>query len=142
MSAVRGCDCDGTGTTSSAVSVKFLVDNALPPQLADLLGDAGYDAVHVRSYQMQAATDQEILARALEEDRIVVSADSDFATILATTGADGPSFILFREPNFLVARRSDFVTIQVGSRHRISRLATGSQLLKLARERHCSARRS
>jgi predicted nuclease of predicted toxin-antitoxin system len=32
---------------------------------------------------MHAARDEEILARALEEDRIVVSADSDFGAILA-----------------------------------------------------------
>lgn len=53
---------------------------------------------------MQSAKDDEILARAFEEGRIVVSADSDFGTLLATTGAKGPSFILFREPELLVAR--------------------------------------
>jgi predicted nuclease of predicted toxin-antitoxin system len=89
--------------------VKFLIDNALPPLIADLLSDAGHDAVHVRSYGMQAARDEQILARALEEDRTVVSADSDFGTLLATTGADGPSFILFREPELLAAR--DYVRI-------------------------------
>jgi len=52
---------------------------------------------------MHAATDEEILARALEEDRIVVSADSDFGAILAAQEAERPSFILFRDPNLLVA---------------------------------------
>ena len=91
--------------------MKFLIDNALPPQLADLIVEAGHDAVHVRSYQMQAAKDEEILARALGEGRTVVSADTDFATILATRGADGPSFVLFREPDLLVA--SDYVRVLV-----------------------------
>ena len=84
--------------------MKFLVDNALPPRLADLLLAAGYDAVHVRAYGMQAAEDERILARALDEDRIVVSADSDFSAILAAQEAERPSFILFREPNLLAAR--------------------------------------
>jgi predicted nuclease of predicted toxin-antitoxin system len=53
---------------------------------------------------MHAATDEVILARALTEDRIVVSADSDFSAILAAQEAERPSFILFREPNLLVAR--------------------------------------
>ena len=53
---------------------------------------------------MHAANDEAILARALAEDRIVVSADSDFGTILAAQEADRPSFILFRETNLLVAR--------------------------------------
>jgi len=53
---------------------------------------------------MHAASDEAILANALSEDRIVVSADSDFSAILAAQEAERPSFILFREPNLLVAR--------------------------------------
>ena len=52
---------------------------------------------------MHAASDQEILERAPEEGRVIVSADSDFGVILATQAASQPSFILFREPNALVA---------------------------------------
>ena len=52
---------------------------------------------------MHAARDEKILARALTEARIVVSADSDFSAILAAQDANRPSFILFRDPNYLVA---------------------------------------
>jgi len=58
---------------------------------------------------MHAARDEEILARALEEDRIVVSADSDFGAILAAQEAERPSFLLFRDPNLLVA--ADYVNM-------------------------------
>jgi predicted nuclease of predicted toxin-antitoxin system len=83
--------------------LRFLIDNALSPRLADLLLATGHDAVHVRAYGMQAASDEEILARALLEDRIVVSADSDFGAILAAQESERPSFILFRETNLLAA---------------------------------------
>jgi predicted nuclease of predicted toxin-antitoxin system len=42
---------------------------------------------------MQAASDDAILAKALAEDRIVVSADTDFAAILAKQEASHPSFV-------------------------------------------------
>jgi predicted nuclease of predicted toxin-antitoxin system len=83
--------------------LKFLVDNALPPRLAELLQAAGHDAVHVREYGMQAAQDAEILTKALHEIRIVVSADSDFGAILAAQERSGRRLFLFREPNLLSA---------------------------------------
>ena len=89
--------------------MRFLIDNALPPRVADLLVAAGHDAAHVRSYGLQAASDEAILARALAEDRIVVSADSDFGAILAAQEAERPSFLLFRDPNLLVA--ADYVNM-------------------------------
>ncbi len=109
MPSVRRRYIDGGRTSAAAASLKFLVDNALPPRLAGLLIEAGYDAVHVQAYGMHAAQDEQILARALDEDRIVISADTDFGTILATQEANRPSFILFREPNLLLAH--DYVNM-------------------------------
>jgi predicted nuclease of predicted toxin-antitoxin system len=76
--------------------VKFLVDMPLSPGLARWLIDRGHDAVHAFEIGMERASDAEILDRAKQEARTIVTADLDYSRMLVIAGAIEPSLILFR----------------------------------------------
>lgn len=74
--------------------MRFLVDENLSPLLAELLWDAGHDAVHVRDLGMARDDDVTVLAHARSEDRVLVTADTDFGGLLAASGERLPSVLL------------------------------------------------
>ena len=76
--------------------MKFFVDMPLPPALAHWLQSEGHDAVHAFSLGLERASDAEILARAVQDSRTIITADLDYPRLLALAGAVEPSVILFR----------------------------------------------
>jgi predicted nuclease of predicted toxin-antitoxin system len=76
--------------------LRFLIDAPLAPLLALELQRRGHDAKHVRDYGLANAEDPVIFELAAKEDRVLVSADTDFGVILALRRESKPSVILFR----------------------------------------------
>lgn len=58
--------------------MKFLIDNQLPPALAQYLRKRGFDCEHVLNVGLAEALDIEICRYAEAQERIIVSKDEDF----------------------------------------------------------------
>ena len=76
--------------------MRLLIDNALSPALAAALNTSGHDAIHVRDVGLHDAEDDAIMRLAIAEERVIVSADTDFGALLAVHQGRLPSIILFR----------------------------------------------
>lgn len=76
--------------------MRLLLDNNLSVRLVPLLSDHGHDVEHVRTLGLAAADDAEVLIAAADAQRVLISADTDFGTLLAFTRAEEPSVVLLR----------------------------------------------
>jgi len=78
--------------------VKFLVDAQLPVRFARWLNQRNHDALHTSQLPDGNRThDSEITARAVRENRTVISKDSDFVETFYLTGQ--PSLLLISTGN-------------------------------------------
>ncbi len=87
--------------------MKLLVDEALQDAVAHRLTTAGHDTTHVRILGLAGQTDDEVMALAISDNRVLVTTDTDFGTILALTGAAAPSVLLLRGIGDSVDERVD-----------------------------------
>ena len=61
--------------------MKFKIDENLPVELANLLQEAGYDAMTVNQQELSGEKDQIIFDICQQEGRVLVTLDLDFADI-------------------------------------------------------------
>jgi predicted nuclease of predicted toxin-antitoxin system len=76
--------------------MKFLIDMPLSPKTAEYLRSLGHDAIHAFEIGKAKASDEELVELAEKENRIVITMDLDFGTILAHTKKSSPGLIIFR----------------------------------------------
>jgi predicted nuclease of predicted toxin-antitoxin system len=84
--------------------VKVLIDECLAPRVADLLNQAGHEAIHVGEVGLLGHPDTDVMAHAHALGLVVVSADTDFGELLATSGDSLPSVILLRRNHDAASR--------------------------------------
>ncbi|MEQ9549499.1 MAG: DUF5615 family PIN-like protein [Coleofasciculus sp. G3-WIS-01] len=74
--------------------MRFLADMGISPRTVNWLKAAGYDAIHLVEEGLERLADDEILVKAREEGRILLTVDLDFGYLLAVSGETLPSVIL------------------------------------------------
>ena len=122
--------------------MQFLADMGISMRVVEWLRLQSHDVVHLRDRGLQRLPNGDIFQLALQEKRIVLTFDLDFGEILALSGGNLVSVILFRLHNTRsdhVINRLEFVLQQSSpelargaivvveeSRHRIRKLPIGS----------------
>lgn len=76
--------------------MRFLADMGISQHIVEWLKEAGHDAVHLREQGLQRMKDADILAKGRDENRVVLTMDLDFGYLLAVSGWQTPSTIIFR----------------------------------------------
>lgn len=81
--------------------MRLLFDANLSPEVARRLNSSGHDAIHVADIGLLSASDPDIMRVAAEEGRVLITADSDFAAMLALGEHRAPSVVLLRSADHL-----------------------------------------
>jgi predicted nuclease of predicted toxin-antitoxin system len=77
---------------------KFKVDENLPVEAAELLRQAGHDAITVLEEELEGSHDSSIAAICQQEHRALVTLDKDFADIRTYPPSDYSGLVVIRIP--------------------------------------------
>jgi predicted nuclease of predicted toxin-antitoxin system len=76
--------------------MNFLLDMGLAQRTVLFLRAHGFDAIHLREQQLQRLPDEQIVQKAVAENRIILTHDLDFSRIVALSRGQYPSVVTFR----------------------------------------------
>ena len=79
--------------------MRIVVDANLPPEIVDFLIEQGHDAVYSATLLSGRSPDTDVVARAAEEGRILLTRDLGIAEIILNSGRRVPSLITMRLGN-------------------------------------------
>jgi len=76
--------------------MKFLADAGISMSTVQAVRDSGYEVIHLREQGLQRFPDPEVIRKARDEGRIILTFDLDFSDLLALGVMRSPSIIIFR----------------------------------------------
>lgn len=90
--------------------MRFKLDENLSPKIAGLLAEAGHDATTVAEQGLSGAEDLDIVSVCLDEGRILLTLDLDFADVRAYPPHRYPGLIVLRISNQSPRRQLEVVS--------------------------------
>lgn len=87
--------------------MKVLVDAQLPPAAADWLRARGHDAIHLNDIGMKDAADTDVWSLAIEQERVILSKDRDFADRYVSGQRPAPLIVWIRTGNLSRSQQID-----------------------------------
>ena len=79
--------------------MRFLADVGVDQRVVDWLREQGHEVAHLRDEGLHRMADEDVFAKAIAEDRIVLTFDLDFGEIAALSRGRKASVVLFRLHN-------------------------------------------
>jgi len=76
--------------------MRFLADMGISPRSDVFLRDRGVEAVHLHELGLDRMSDAEVVRKARRDGDVVLTHDLDFAELIAVSGAELPSALIFR----------------------------------------------
>jgi len=75
--------------------MKFLADMGISPLTVEWLAEKGHDAVHLLDLDASQTRDSEILRRARDESRVLLTHALDFSELVAASQGPSPASLSF-----------------------------------------------
>ena len=79
-----------------SIELKFICDMPVAVSTSEWLKTQGHDSIHAKTAGLQTADDSEIVNKAKQEERTIITCDLDFGDIMAASGDICPSVVIFR----------------------------------------------
>jgi len=80
--------------------MKFLANENFPKASFKILTQAGFDIIHVND-EFPSVKDEEVMERAIEDGRIILTFDSDYGNLVFVKGMKAEGVIYLRLVDFL-----------------------------------------
>lgn len=81
------------------MTLRFVTDEDVPPSIARVLRDAGFDTLDVRDVGLRGQSDSVIFDYAQRENRLLITCDMGFANILNFPPSENHGILIVRVPD-------------------------------------------